>query len=268
MRRFVVTIHDLTILHFRTGRATTLPLWIYAIRRLGYSIILSVGLQRAARIFAVSETTKADIIANYHSDKNKIVVTYEGVEPLSSGTGTKRPVDGTYLLYVGNAYPHKNLEKLLEAFDLLHNNPENNKVKLVFVGKEDHFTKRLKEISRLYTSRDSVIFFGEATDTELYALYTHAVAFVFPSHAEGFGLPAIEAMACGCSVICSDIPIFHEILGDRATYVDPNNAEDMKRVIQVALRTTKKPTPYIDTRFDWKKMAEQTLRAYEDSIRV
>jgi glycosyltransferase involved in cell wall biosynthesis len=171
-------------------------------------------------------------------------------------------------LYVGNAYPHKNLEKLLEAFDVLHNDPQNKGTKLVFVGKEDHFTKRLKEFSRSYASRDSVIFLGEKTDKELGALYDHARAFVFPSLAEGFGLPAIEALAHGCPVVCSDIPIFHEILGDRATYFDPNNAEDIKRVIQKTLQTAKKPTQYIDKRFDWKNMAEQTVRAYEDSIRV
>jgi glycosyltransferase involved in cell wall biosynthesis len=269
--RVVVTTHDLTILHFRTGRATTLPPWMYALRRLGYSIIFSAGIRRAKKIFAVSKTTKADILSNFHVDQKKIIVTYEGVDNLfvsDTHRSDRRPINGTYLLYVGNAYPHKNLETLLEAFDRLVKVRSNIEIKLVFVGKDDHFTKRLKERTQRLASSRSVIFFGEAHDDELGGLYRHARAFVFPSLAEGFGLPAIEAVAFGCPVVCSDIPIFHEIVGDKGTYFDPTDVQDIVRALDGVLKITKKPAPFLDGRFSWREMAEKTLHAYEDCICV
>ena len=95
------------------------------------------------------------------------------------------------------------------------------------VGNEDYFYQRLKQ--RVYEMKltDSVIFFGPANDQQLSNLYTHATAFVFPSLMEGFGLPALEALSFACPVICSDIPIFHEILGDNATYFNPTDPDDL-----------------------------------------
>jgi glycosyltransferase involved in cell wall biosynthesis len=277
-KRLVVTIHDLTILHNRTGQATTLPMWMYEMRRLGYYCILSIGLKRSSAIFAVSETTKKDIEDNFQINSKNIIVTYEGVENklLKPQVHTEQAIEeikntvksGSYLLSVGNAYPHKNLTMLLEVFDQLTRVKGNEKLQLVFVGKEDHFTKKLKERVRLLHSADSIVFFGEATDDELTALYRNARALVFPSIAEGFGLPAIEAMAYGCPVICSDIPIFHEILGDRATYFNPKNPLDMLQCMQQITQTSHKPKAFIDSRFSWKKMAIITLAAYESCNRL
>jgi glycosyltransferase involved in cell wall biosynthesis len=266
--RFVETVHDLTNLHVRTGRASTLPSWLYEIKRFAYSIIFSVGIHRAKKIFAVSKTTKNDIISNYHINEHKIIVTYEGVENPPVPPVKTPPIDGKYFLYVGNAYPHKNLENLLAAFDRVKKNGSNPEIKLILVGKGDHFTERLKEFAHTFASHESIIFFGEATEAELFAIYTHANAFVFPSFIEGFGLPAIEAVACGCPVVCSDIPIFHEILGNKAVYFNPHDISDMSLGIQRALLMTKKPAPFIDKRFSWSEMAKETLQGYEDSIRI
>ena len=257
--KLVVTIHDLTILHVDTGKATTLPLPFYKLRRLGYYLVLSVGLIRAAHIIAVSQTTKKEIMDHFHISPDKITVTYEGIERAKSEG--KRLVKDPYFLYVGNVYPHKNAETLISAFRRMNGN-----VKLVFVGKEDYFYKRLKKT--VADLSDRVIFFGQASDGELADLYHHAIALVFPSLMEGFGLPALEALANGCPVICSDIPVFHEIVGEYAMYFNPNNTEDLHQKLEQVFKTRpnqKNMRPLLQ-RFNWATMAQETLRVYKDAI--
>lgn len=262
--RFIVTIHDLTILHFDTGKATTLPLPLYTVRRLGYYIALAVGLRRAVKVIAVSATTKQEIINHFQINSDKIVVTYEGID---GGLKTqdlgqksqKRLIKNPYFLYVGNAYPHKNLETLLLAFG-------HNTEKLVLVGKEDFFYKKIRSLVHSMKLERSVIFFGEADDHELANLYYNAVALVFPSLMEGFGLPALEALASGCPVIASDIPIFHEILGDAVTYFDPRNPQDLKEALAEAMRKPKKGLAL--GRYSWSALASATLAVYEGCARV
>ncbi len=257
----IVTIHDLTILHFNTGKATTLPLPLYQLKRLGYWLELFVGLRNARHVIAVSETTKREVIDHFHIADDKITVTYEGVDttlahisgPLS---GAKRLIKDPYLLYVGNAYPHKNLEMLIDAVT-------KEKRKLVLVGNDDFFYRRLRTRVR----SENVFFFGPADDTELANLYRNATAFVFPSLMEGFGLPALEALSFGCPVLVSDIAIFHEIVGDHATYFDPNDSAS----IRAALGNI--PRPGVAGRnmllsYSWRRMAEQTLNIYERSARL
>ena len=125
-----------------------------------------------------------------------------------------------YFLYVGNAYPHKNLELLVSAFgDFLKTSGK--KCDLLFVGKDDYFYQRLKKKVANMGLSDAVHFLESVDDNTLRDLYTHALALVFPSFMEGFGLPALEALSLGTKIICSDIPIFHEILGSLPRYVDP-----------------------------------------------
>ena len=256
--KFVITIHDLTILHFDTGKATTLPLPLYKLRRLGYYLALAVGLRRAYKIIAVSQTTKQEVVDHFQIDPNKIVVTYEGVDSKiyksanDKSTNKNRLINGKYFLYVGNAYPHKNLEILFKQ-DL--------PIKLVLVGKIDFFYQRLKK----NISNKNFIFFGQATDDQLINLYTHASALVFPSLMEGFGLPALEALVLGCPVIVSDIPVFHEILGNNATYFNPRDPHDLAEKLASARGKRKKVV--LDV-YSWSTLASDTLAVYENSTRL
>lgn len=249
----VITIHDLTILHFNTGRATTLPQPLYKLKRLGYWIELATGLRKAKKIIAVSETTKREIIDHFHIDQEKIVVTYEGVEKMLS-VG-KRLVAEPYILYVGNAYPHKNLERLIEACSTM----------LVLATPDDYFSKRLKV-------NKNTIMFHKPNAEQLANLYTYAQALVFPSLMEGFGLPGIEAMAIGTPVICSDIPVFREIYGDACLMFDPNDPKDISQKIQQILRDEKLRKEFIAkgekqvSKYSWRTMAEQTLEVYENAV--
>lgn len=148
-----------------------------------------------------------------------------------------------YFLYVGNAYPHKNLETLIRA-------AQQAGARVVFVGKSDFFYKRLGIQPKT------------VNDQELWDLYRHAQAFVFPSLMEGFGLPALEALAHDCPVIVSDIPVFHEILGNAAMYFDPHSVDDLAKILTQAAAKRPAVDSSIVKKYSWHKMAKETLKVY------
>jgi len=264
----VITIHDLTILHFNTGKATTLPPFIYALKRLGYWVELAVGLRRARAVIAVSETTKGEIVAHFAVPNEKVFVTYEGVDAKLLHDHAKSSVPKVhrdpYFLYVGNAYPHKNLNMLVAGF-AKYKGPN----KLVLVGKEDYFYHRLKQLVASLGLSDRVEFFGNANDTELHRLYRGADALVFPSLMEGFGLPALEALALGARVLCSDIPIFHEILKSNATYMDSTDPDAIATALTAISKQKVIPFNVRELApYNWEQMAEKTKKIYESSTRI
>lgn len=167
-----------------------------------------------------------------------------------------------YFLYVGNAYPHKNLEVLLRAFwDV-------SGAKLILVGKDDFFYKRLRQSDLVRALGNRVIFKTKVSDSALMTFYKNAQAFVFPSLMEGFGLPALEALENGCPVIVSDIPVFHEILGNAPVYFDPHDAAALSSILIKVAKN--KPTVNADVvkKYSWQKMAKETLFIYEACARV
>lgn len=173
-----------------------------------------------------------------------------------------------YFLYVGNAYPHKNLNRLLQALSSLIS--QYPKIFLVLVGKEDYFYEKLKEKVRKMGLVNNVTFYGEAKDEELHSLYRNAKALVLPSLMEGFGLPALEAMANKCLVLASDIAVLAETCGKAAIYFNPYDVEDItekiKDVIQSDSLTYQSRISDGIKRvrmFSWRRMAEQTVKVYE-----
>ena len=227
---FVVTIHDLIPFHFSTGEASTLSLSLYKLKFLGYKFILSAAAKKAKKIITVSNATKKEIADHLKVSEDKVRVTYEGIDDKITNPKSQIPnklqntkykiLNTKYFLYVGNAFPHKNLERLLEAFNILISQYPN--ILLVFVGKEDFFYKRLK--SEVYKRRISnIVFLHNITDEQLGSLYKSALALVSPSFMEGFGLPALEAMANNCLVLASDIPAHREICENEAIYFNTHN---------------------------------------------
>ncbi len=279
-----LTVHDLTILHVTTGKATTLPYPLYLVRKLGYRIVLSLGIRNARVIFTPSNAVKDEILEHFRVNPRKIRVTYEGVDTAllaqesARGQGYVSDLaipDAPYILYVGNAYPHKNLDLLVDAFRQAIGEGKKPGY-LVFVGKDDPFYHRVRESIREQGLEGRTVFMNHVTDPELTRLYTHAAVLVMPSLMEGFGLPALEAASLGTPVICSDIPVFHEILGTIPTYVDPTDRTAFASRIREALSRTvsfgrTKAVRNSDNslaRFRWDTMVEQTLAAYETSQSV
>jgi len=287
---FVVTIHDLILHHFPTGLASTLPFYLYRLKLFGYKFVIKRAAQNAEKIITVSNATKNEIVDHLGVPKDKVVVTYEGIE-----TSSKFKVQSSklqlkaksYLLYVGNAYPHKNLDRLLEAFRLVCH-PElgsgsrdsdlrQNDIRLILVGKEDYFYKRLKEKVKKMGLEKSVLFYGEASDEELGNLYKNAKALVMPSFMEGFGLPGLEAMANKCFVLASDIPSLREVYGNAAICFNPYDVNDIKKTMENVcfndLPRRKAGLNHFSQKiekglervklFSWEKMAKETLKVYE-----
>jgi glycosyltransferase involved in cell wall biosynthesis len=274
--RYIVTIHDLTILHFDTGKASTLPYWLYKVRRIGYRIILYVAVKRAAHILTVSEAVKKDIQKSFGEKDTRISVTHEGIDPAFlkplHGKLEKLPIHGNFFLYVGNVYPHKNIEVLLQSY-VLYKNTVKNPAKLLLIGPSDYFYGQLERLIPSLGLDKDVMILHRVSDSELQTLYHKACALVFPSRMEGFGLPALEALAAGCRVICSDIPVFREILGVHATYIDPTSPESLARAMKAVAQKPHVASLYkaklvsFLSQYTWKKMAEKTFSVYATVVK-
>ena len=277
-KKFVVTIHDLTLLHFPTVRNSTLHPVFYRLKFLAYRLAIKLAIARAQSIIAISQFTKRDIAKNYGASvEKKTVVTYEACEDFcmmspkkDTGILQKYGILKPYLIYVGNAYPHKNLERLVLAFyEVL---TEKKDLQLVLTGKNDYFYQRLREFI-LERKIENIIFVYDVSDYELDILFHKSIANVFPSLYEGFGLPPLEAMSKGVPVLSSDHPCMREVLGESAYFFDGEDvtaiSSAMKKIIEdenLRHDLIKKGFEQVK-KYSWGKMAEETLAVY-NSIRI
>lgn len=269
-RPFVVTVHDLIINHFSTGKASTLPLPLYKIKRAGYGFVLKRAIHDARKVVVPSIATKKEIEKEYMRDvkPGNIIVTQEGVDENIIDFKPEIFKDkNPYFLYVGNAYPHKNVEKLLEAFSLFTENHPEYLLKLV--GKKDFFYKKLEG----KTKQKNVEFLGFVPDSDLANLYKNAVATVIPSLMEGFGLPALEAMSCGSVVLASDIPALQEVCENDALYFSPQDTLSIVKGMGMAADLGDKEKNRLISegkkhaeKYSWKKTAELTLNVYNSCL--
>ncbi|MBU1292128.1 glycosyltransferase family 4 protein [Patescibacteria group bacterium] len=269
---FVITIHDLILKKFPTRRASTLGPIRYWLKNLAYDSVIKSAIKRAKKIIAVSKYTKEDILKYFDVESDKIKVIYEGSPKPNIRAIRRLNVFGhrmaeysPYLLYVGNAYPHKNLERLISTFKGLVKEKKN--LKLVLVGELDYFYQRLQKISPA-----QVVFTDFVSDQELVKLYQNASLYVFPSLCEGFGLPPLEAMTYNLPVVCSKNSCLPEILGQAAIYFDPENTDDMVDKIKKVLDNKKLQKKLIfqgkETikKYSWHKMAKETLEVYKSNL--
>jgi len=228
--RYIVSVNDVTVFspHFR------LP-WY---RKVGFRWLLSRAVHGAERVVTISETVKGDLVREFGLPPEKIRVIYPWVKEIFFGAPgdelLSEPLRGkAYILYVGLRIAHKNVEGVLRAFLLLVDDfPE---LRLVVAGGRyttPDMVDRWKGDPRLM---GRLIEIPSPSDGEILRLLSRAKAFVFPSFAEGFGLPPLEAMAAGVPVVCSDIPVFREVYGDAVLYVDPNRPESIAAALRALL---------------------------------
>lgn len=272
---FVVTIHDLILLDEpRSARATTLDPIRYAMKYAGYRVVLRHAIEKSRKIIAVSTATKQSILKHFpHVPERKIQVIYEGVTDLTPSVDAPAPfpLPTPYFLYVGNAYPHKNLEALLHAFSFFHKlHPE---VTLALAGRRDVFYERLeKELEEIDVPRDRVRFIANPDDAMLAALYRDASLYLFPSRLEGFGLPPLEAMNQGVPVAAARTSSLPEVLGEAALYFAPDDIEEMVRIMEQALTDHALRTTLIAKgreqvkKYSWKTMARETCELYQANV--
>lgn len=263
--KFVLTIHDLIHQHFQMRKASSLDPFKYKIKTLGYSLVFNSAVKRAVTIFTPTNFVKEQLISECGLDYGKIVVTPEAVEEKIirlAGRKSKKIIDGDYLFYVGNVHPHKNMDKVIEAFEVLK--IKHPALKLVLSGKNNYFWERLK--SRHQTP--DIIYTGYVTDEQLVALYKGAQVFVMPSLEEGFGIPVLEAMACDCPVVASDIGAIREVGESGAVYFNPMNTDDIAEKIDQIISDEKLKERLKNEgkkrvgKFSWERMAKQTMEVY------
>ncbi|MEA3248840.1 MAG: glycosyltransferase family 1 protein [Patescibacteria group bacterium] len=278
-RPFIVTVHDLILLSHPTTRATTLGPLLYKLKYMVYRLVIVGALKRSKAIITVSKTAKQEIEKTFpFTGQKDILVTYGACSPSlaedTKGDKTKKVTQLTtpFALYVGNAYPHKNLERLLESFSQFRKGGYDD-YSLVLIGAKDYFYERLREEARERGLDTNVIFFDHAGDLELAEIYRAASFYVFPSKCEGFGLPPLEAMCNGLPVASSDASCMPEILGEAALYFDADDAESMTGAMRRMAEDGELRQTLVDkgygqaARYDWETVARLTLESYENSLK-
>ena len=229
-QRSVVTIHDCIHLLFPEYLPNRLAPR-YAREMMGSAI------RRSDLVLTVSEASRRDILSFYPStNPDHVCVVPNAIdEAILQDPGEEEmervreryQIRGRFILYAGNIKPHKNLARLIGAFGLLKQRPGHEDVKLLILGDEVNKYGGLRRSVEAAGIRQDVRFFGFVPERTLAALYRLADAFAFPSLYEGFGLPPLEAMACGTPVVTSNISSLPEVVGDAALLVDPYNVEDI-----------------------------------------
>jgi glycosyltransferase involved in cell wall biosynthesis len=234
--RSVVTIHDCIHLMF--------PQYLPGRLALTYArASISLASRRAARVLTVSESSKRDILRFVNVPPEKIDVIYNayderfGVEPREEDVERVREryqLHDAFVLYAGNVKPHKNLERLIEAFNIVRSRGLSH-LKLVLIGDDISKYAALRRAVHFYQLHKYVRFLGYLPEETLAVMYRLAAVFVFPSLYEGFGLPPLEAMASGTPVVTSNVSSLPEVAGDAAVLVDPYSplaiADGIERVL-------------------------------------
>ncbi len=261
----ILTIHDLLSLRYKN---------ISAHQRFYFKFLLPALVARSKIIIAVSETTKKDIVHFLKCPEQKVQVIYNGydhtkyfVPALTTNKIYKAYGVKNYLLAVGPTYPHKNFERLIDAYYALSNETR-KQIPLVIAGGKKKYTSLLKERAARLKLENDIHFIGYVNTELMPSLYSEAFAMIFPSLYEGFGLPLVEAMACGCPVITSNTSSMPEVCGDAALYFNPTEGREITTAIEKlianedARRELKEKGLIQSKKFSW----EQTARALNKLI--
>lgn len=279
IRPYVVTVHDMSSLLFDTGLSKArMQFRRYRFRR---------GLVRAARVIAVSEATKRDVQEHLAVPPDRIRRVYNAPDPMftcATDGGEERQrimeryqIQYPFILYAGNIRRQKNVPRLVEAFavvrEQLASHPLYRELRLVIIG--DNISRHPQVRQAVMRSRieNLVRFLGFVPIDTLRCFYQMAEAFIFPSRYEGFGLPPLEAMACGTPVVTSNVSSLPEVVGDAAVQVNPENVFDIARGIHDVLldqhlrEELRQMGPERARLFSWERTAREVLEIYQEAAR-
>jgi glycosyltransferase involved in cell wall biosynthesis len=238
-------------------------------------------VKKAKRVITISESSKSDIIEEYHVKSGKVAVVYPGIKPITTLTPHVYPmqeltytykISKNFLLYVGTLQPRKNIARLIEAFShvLKDEKIANSDLELVIVGKKGWLYEEILAAPEKFEIKDRVKFLDFVPDSDLKEMYRQAACFILPSLYEGFGLPVLEAMQYGCPVITSNVSSLPEAGGDAALYVNPEDVEDIAKKIKKVISDSDFRKDMITKgkkqveKFSWKDSAEKTLAILEE----
>jgi len=269
----VLTMYDLIPLLF--------PQQVSPTARLLFRWMTALALRTASHIIVISQATRRDLLTFYHPPPQRVTAIPLAADPAFhpqppaeiERVRRKYGLPEHYLLYLGINKPHKNLIRLINAFAKSAIRNPQSAIRLVIAGAWDPRYPQVKARAAELGLQDSVIFLGPVPDKDLPDLYRGATLFVFPSLYEGFGLPALEAMACGTPVVCSNTSSLPEIVGDAALTFEPTDVDGMAQTMARALadgglRETLRQRGLARARqFTWQRTARETLEVYREVLK-
>ena len=268
---YIITVHDLIRYFDLKGYST----FIHHpnLRDRFYFSLDYRGVKKAKRIIAVSQATKHDLVQHLGIPEEHISVVYEGIDHRLFKPTSRRLVDYPYLLFVGSEHPRKNFAGLLKGFSKLKSRGEFKDLKLLKVGKagrpEAKFrAQTLQAVKELGLSNE-VVFTDYVAREDLPAYYSGAECFILPSFYEGFGFPPLEAMACGCPVIVSNVASLPEVVGEAAIKVNPCDTDGIASALRMVLTDEHLKRELVSKgleqarQFSWERTARETLKVYE-----
>lgn len=257
--KLIVTIHDMFHL--------AMPEYIQGRHKHFYAkFMFEKVAHKADRVLCISDFTRNELLRYVKIEKEKLRVIHLGINKSLFKKDTRiedKQNQKPYLLYVGNVKPHKNLQTLIKAFEMIKDCIPHD---LVIVGKKEGFITDDKEVIQLAGKLDNrVRFTGFIDERELVQHYSSADVFIFPSLYEGFGLPPLEAMACECPVIASNAASLPEVCGDAVLYIKPDDAKDIANKILLILSNNLLRETLIEKGmkhvklFNWKQSAQEII---------
>lgn len=268
LKRSVTTVHDLTTARFKNPDKDPL---VFYIKQQVYKFVIRYAAHKSKRLITPSNYVKDDLVSYAKIKPSKVDVTYEAADVIKEKAVPIKGLQGKkFLMYIGRPTPHKNLWRLIQAFDLLKAmHPD---LYLVLAGK---FDRNYSDIKRRADSSGivDIHFTDYISEGELRWLYENCQAYVFPSLSEGFGLPGLEAMAHGAPVVSSDATCLPEIYGDAAHYFDPNDRFSISSAIADVLADKKLRDELITKghaqveKYSWERMAKQTIETYNKVLK-
>ncbi len=267
--KIVTTTHDLTMFYF-VRRGST-PAVVHWLKMRLYHFLMWWSHRKSKRIIVPTRTIAKEVAEFQSFTANKLAVTYEAVG-VSPSIKPAKPdgIDGDFIMYVGTAFPHKNLPALVAAFDILQ--AKRPSLRLLLVGKtEKHYEELERETAR-HPSAANITFTGFLPDAEVKWLMQRCRAYVFTSLMEGFGLPPLDAMSQGAPVVSSNASVMPEVYGDAAYYCDARDPKDIAAKISDVMDDPKLRQRLIDAgekqikKYSWRTMAEETLTVYKDIL--
>lgn len=263
----ITTIHDLTTLRFVNPSKNYL---VFKMKQRIFSYVMKRSVKKSFKVIVPSQFVKDDLVRFSKIKPEKVVVTHESADKIPDKAEPVAQLENEqFLMYVGRPMPHKNLERLIDAFKLLKQ--EWPDLHLVLAGKmDDNYRKIEAKVNK--DSIQGVMFTDFVSEGQLKWLYENCLVYVFPSLSEGFGLPALEAMIHGAPVASSNATCLPEIYGDAAKYFDPLDVSSISSVITEILSDIELRKQLIEagkkqaTKYSWERMAKQTLEIYNEAL--
>lgn len=243
---FIVTIHDLILLEDRhSARASSRSRLVHGFKHAAFRTVLEHAINKSKKIVTISNYSKASIMRHFRIGKQKIEVVYNGFRKIEAEKDISLRQLGVYepyFLYVGNAYPHKNLNTLIHAFAQFTN--IDKYTQLVIAGRRDIFSKALeKEAKMAGIDMNRLRFIDLPSDDEIAKLYERTNLFIFPSKLEGFGLPPLEALAHGAPTAVAHSSSLPEVVGNLGKYFEIHDIETMVEYMEKAVKNKEEMMP-------------------------